>query len=172
MEKILVIAAHPDDEVLGMGGTIAKYTSLGDEVSILIVTDGSTSQYRDKPELGAIIEAKKNETKNSAAILGVKDILYGELPDMKLDMTPHIEINRVIENAIAVIQPSIVYTHFNGDINKDHQRVYESTLVAPQALARAMPSEEALRFSRVCTRRALARIWPCRPRPSFAEGTR
>ena len=55
MERVLVIAAHPDDEVLGMGGTIAKYSARGDEVAILIVTDGSTSQYRNDPRLFEII---------------------------------------------------------------------------------------------------------------------
>ena len=130
MDKILVIAAHPDDEVLGMGGTIAKYASRGDEVAVLIVTDGSTSQYRNDPKLQEIMRAKKAETTNCAAVLGVKHVFYGELPDMKLDVTPHIDINRVIENAINDFQPSIVFTHFIGDVNKDHRRVYESTLVA------------------------------------------
>ncbi|MGI6561553.1 MAG: PIG-L deacetylase family protein [Clostridia bacterium] len=130
MEKVLVIAAHPDDEVLGMGGTIAKYASRGDEVAVLIVTDGSTSQYRNDPKLQDIIREKKLETSNCAAVLGVKHVFYGELPDMRLDVTPHIEINRVIENAINDFQPSVVFTHFIGDVNKDHRRVYESTLVA------------------------------------------
>ena len=105
MEKVLVIAAHPDDEVLGMGGTIAKFAAKGDEVAVLIVTDGSTSQYRNDPKLQEILREKKAETTNCAAVLGVKHVFYGELPDMKLDVTPHIEINRVIENAITDFQP-------------------------------------------------------------------
>jgi len=130
MHKVLVIAAHPDDEVLGMGGTIAKYAAKGDEVAVLIVTDGSTSQYRNDPKLQDILQAKKVETSNCAAVLGIKHVFYGELPDMKLDVIPHIEINHVIENVITDFQPSIVFTHFSGDINKDHRCVYESTLVA------------------------------------------
>ena len=129
-ERILVIAAHPDDEVLGLGGTIAKYTVQGAEVAVLIITDGSTSQYRDDPKLQDILNAKKLETANCAAVLGVKHIFYGGLLDMKLDVTPHIEINQVIEKVIDNFQPNIVFTHFFGDINKDHQRVSESTLVA------------------------------------------
>lgn len=130
MKRILIIAAHPDDEVLGMGGTIAKYVSQGDEVAVLIVTDGSTSQYRNNPDLLGIIREKRTETSNCAAVLGIKHIFYGELPDMKLDVTPHIEVNRVIENAISDFKPSVVFTHFLGDVNKDHRKVYESTLVA------------------------------------------
>lgn len=130
MERVLVIAAHPDDEVLGMGGTIAKYAKRGDEVAVLIVTDGSMSQYRNDPRLQEILKEKKAETASCAAELGVRHIFYGDLPDMKLDITPHIEINRVIESTINNFKPSIVFTHFNGDVNKDHRMVYESTLVA------------------------------------------
>ena len=130
MSKILVIAAHPDDEVLGMGGTIAKLTQAGNEVYVLIATDGSSSQYRGSDELNKIIEDKKLETKACANVLGIKKVFYGELPDMKLDCTPHIVINQVIEKTINEIQPQIVYTHFWGDVNMDHQQVYKSTLVA------------------------------------------
>lgn len=130
MNKILVIAAHPDDEVLGMGGTISKLTNEGAEVYLLIVTDGSTSQYRGDDNLQMIIDEKKKETLNCANTLGIKEIYYGNLPDMKLDSIPHIEINHVIEYYIDKIQPHTVFTHFWGDVNADHQNVYKSTLVA------------------------------------------
>ena len=82
IDKILVIAAHPDDEVLGVGGTIAKYVKKGCQVDLLIVTDGSTSQYRDSPRLKKIIEEKKMETRNSADFLGITNIYYGQLPEI------------------------------------------------------------------------------------------
>ena len=130
MKRVLIIVAHPDDEVLGMGGTIAKLVKDGNTVDVLIVTDGSSSQYRDSDHLTEIIEAKKKETRNCANVLGVRDIYYGELPDMKLDMTPHVRINQVIEEVIDKVQPDTVFTHFWGDVNCDHQNVYKSTLVA------------------------------------------
>lgn len=130
MKKVLVIAAHPDDEVMGLGGTIAKLSAQGVECHLLIVTDGSSSQYRGSDHLGEIIEAKKIETKNCADTLGFRSIHYGELPDMKLDMTPHIVINQVIERVVDEVQPNTVFTHFWGDVNRDHQEVYKSTLVA------------------------------------------
>ena len=130
MNRVLVIAAHPDDEVLGMGGTIAKLVNNGCTVDVLIVTDGSSSQYRDSDHLAEIIEAKKKETQNCADILGVRNIYYGELPDMKLDITPHVRINQVIEDVIDKVQPDTVFTHFWGDVNCDHQNVYKSTLVS------------------------------------------
>ena len=130
MKKVLVIAAHPDDEVLGVGGTVAKLSAEGVECHLLIVTDGSSSQYRDSDHLHEIIEAKIKETKGCADLLGFKSIHYGELPDMKLDKTPHIVINQVIERVINEVQPDTVFTHFWGDVNRDHQEVYNSTLVA------------------------------------------
>ena len=130
MKKVLVIAPHPDDEVLGAGGTIAKLVKEGKDVSLLIVTDGSSSQYHNADNLDEIIEKKKIETRLCADVLGIKDIYYGGLPDMKLDSTPHVAINGVIEEVVDKVQPDTVFTHFWGDVNCDHQNVYKSTLVA------------------------------------------
>lgn len=130
MKKVLIIAAHPDDEVLGVGGTVAKLSAKGIECHLLIVTDGSSSQYRGSDKLEEIIASKKRETQNCADILGFKSIHYGGLPDMKLDAVPHVEINQVIEKVIDELQPDTVFTHFWGDVNMDHQNVYKSTLVA------------------------------------------
>jgi LmbE family N-acetylglucosaminyl deacetylase len=128
--KVLVIAAHPDDEVYGMGGTIAKLSAEGNEVHVLIVTDGSTTQYKNSPKLKAIINKKKEEVKYANDVLGVTKVHFGELPDMRLDNTDHVEVNSVIENVIREVKPEVVYTHFYGDVNLDHQYVYKSTLVA------------------------------------------
>lgn len=130
MKKVLIIVAHPDDEILGMGGTIAKWASEGAEIALLIVTDGSTSQYKDHSNLNKILERKKVETKKAADIVGISHIYYGGLPDMRLDMTAHTLVNNAIENVIDEFDPEIVYTHFDGDVNKDHQCVFQSTLVA------------------------------------------
>lgn len=128
--KILVIAAHPDDEIYGMGGTIAKLSALGHEVHVLIVTDGCTSQYRNDSRLSEILRQKRQEAERANAIVGVTRVHFGDFPDMKLDTIPHVEVNALIERAVAEIQPDAVYTHFYGDVNVDHQMVYRSTLVA------------------------------------------
>ncbi len=138
MKNILVAVAHPDDEVLGMGGTIARLAAEGCDIHLLIVTDGSSSQYKNVPELQKIIEKKKAETALSAEILGIKTVDYGELPDMKLDCTPHTEVNGVIKNAIDKYSPDAIFTHFWGDVNIDHRCVYESVIVA----ARPVPGQE------------------------------
>lgn len=135
MQKILVVVAHPDDEILGMGGTIAKLSAQGKDVHVLIVTDGSSAQYRDSADLQQIIEAKKLETKNACDCVGVKSIHYGGLPDMRLDVTPHIQVNRAIEKVVDEIEPDAIFTHFYGDVNLDHQCVFKSVMVAARPVA-------------------------------------
>jgi LmbE family N-acetylglucosaminyl deacetylase len=126
MRTILAVGAHPDDEVLGPGGTLANHADAGHAVYVLIVTEGATQQYDDP----SIVERKKEEARQCADRLGVTEVRFGDLPDMRLDDVPHVEINAVIEAAIEAIRPDTVYTHWNGDVNLDHRRVYESTLVA------------------------------------------
>ena len=100
------------------------------EVAVLIVTDGCSSQYRDSNSLLEIQTAKRKAISDSAAILGVSHVFFGNLEDMKLDSTPHIDVNRVIEEVINNYEPTIVFTHFYGDVNRDHRIVCESTIVA------------------------------------------
>jgi LmbE family N-acetylglucosaminyl deacetylase len=125
-KNVLVIGAHPDDEVLGAGGTMAKHVDAGDEVHVLIVTEGTTQQYDDD----SIIEQKRHEARNCADVLGIEAVHFGDLPDMRLDDVPHVEINAVIESAISELSPDIVYTHSPHEVNLDHKAVYDSTLVA------------------------------------------
>lgn len=126
-ENVLIIGAHPDDETLGIGGTIAKHSTSGDTVHVLIITDGSSSQY---PNYKSMIKKKKIEAQNAMKILGVKSIQFGKLPDMKLDSISLIQINKIIQKKINEFKPNLIYTHFWGDLNKDHRLVFESTMVA------------------------------------------
>lgn len=125
-DTVLVIGAHPDDEVLGVGGTMTKHAAAGDEVHILIVTEGTTQQYDDEN----LIETKRQYARECADQLGVADVHFGELPDMKLDDIPHVQVNAVIEDACNTIEPDIVYTHSRQEVNRDHVEVHDSTLVA------------------------------------------
>ncbi len=125
-QKVLVIGAHPDDEVLGAGGAIAKHVAAGDEVHTLIVTEGTTAQYDDE----TLIEQKRDETRACADVLGVTKTHFGDLPDMRLDDVDHVEVNAVIEAVCDEINPHIVYTHSRREVNRDHVAVHDSTLVA------------------------------------------
>lgn len=122
--NILVIAAHPDDEVLGMGATIKKLTKNHNKVTLCVVTEGATAQYSDKK----MIEIRKNSCKKAGKILGITNFEFLNFPDMQLDSIPHLEINKKLEKVIKKYKPVIVYTT-SSDLNKDHQIVFESTLV-------------------------------------------
>ena len=87
MSRVLVFAAHPDDEVLGMGGTIAVHVDRGDDVRIVVVTDGSSTQYPGDADIRA---RKEEEALRAAAELGVTDYVHLDLPDMRLDTLPHV----------------------------------------------------------------------------------
>ena len=125
-DTVLVIGAHPDDEVLGAGGTMAKHAAAGDEVHTLIITEGTTHQYGDDQ----LITQKRSDARRCADRLGIDEVHFGELPDMKLDNIPHVDINAVIEDVCDAIDPDIVYTHSRREVNRDHIAVHDSTLVA------------------------------------------
>jgi LmbE family N-acetylglucosaminyl deacetylase len=126
MTRILVVAAHPDDEVLGMGGTIAVHTGAGDDVRVLVVTDGSSSQYPGDAQTRA---RKEQEALEAAKELGVEDYVHLDLPDMRLDTLEHIEVNRIVEEHVRDFAPQIVYT-VHPDVNRDHQVLFDSVAVA------------------------------------------
>ena len=94
--KILVIAAHPDDEVLGMGATIKKLTKKKHRVNLCVVSEGATAQYKDRK----MIQVRKNSCKKAGKLLGISDFYFLEFPDMLLDSIPHLEINKQLEKII------------------------------------------------------------------------
>jgi N-acetylglucosamine malate deacetylase 1 len=124
--NVLVFAAHPDDEVLGMGGTIALHTSRGDAVRVLVVTDGSSTQYPGDADTRA---RKEEEARRGALELGVEDYVHLDLPDMRLDTLEHIEVNRVVEEHMRDFSPAVVYT-VQPDVNLDHRVLFDSVAVA------------------------------------------
>jgi len=123
--NILVIAPHPDDEVLGCGGTIKKHTNKGDNVYLCIVTKAYTPDWSK-----AFIENRKKEIACAKGVLGIKEIFFLDLPTVKLDTVPQKKLNDLISNCVNKVKPEILYIPFAGDINKDHRLVFEASLVA------------------------------------------
>jgi LmbE family N-acetylglucosaminyl deacetylase len=126
MTRVLVVAAHPDDEVLGMGGTLAVHTDRGDQVRVVVVTDGSSTQYPGDAELRA---RKEEEAVRAAAELGVIDYVHLDLPDMRLDTLAHVEVNGIVEEQVRAFAPEVVYTA-HPDVNRDHRVLFDSVAVA------------------------------------------
>lgn len=122
-KQILVIAAHPDDEVLGLGGTIARHIRQQDQVSVLIMTDGVTARHH---ETGP----QKVAARKACCLLGVQEVHFADLPDQRLDVMPLLDIIKPIAARVQALRPQVVYTHHRGDANQDHRAVFEATLVA------------------------------------------
>ena len=128
--KILVLAAHPDDEVLGMGGTIKKLSKMGNKIHLCIVSEGASAQYKDKK----MIKIRQKSCIKSGKILGISGFSFLSFPDAKLDSIPQLEINKEIEKIISKIKPDVVYTISNGDGSKDHEKVFESVLISARPI--------------------------------------
>jgi len=122
--KLLVIAPHPDDEVLGCGGTIAKYSKRGDEVYLCIATKAYTPDWT-----ATFIKNRKREIIKSNKILGIKKTYYLDYPAAKLDTFPQKTINDSLQKIFKEVRPEFVYIPFKGDLNKDHRLLFESSLV-------------------------------------------
>ena len=129
-KNILILAAHPDDEVLGCGGTIAKYTSEGHFVHVAFISDGVSSRGGDIDEQTKELESRRDSSLTALNILGVTSVSFGDFPDNKMDTLATIEVAKVIEELIATHKPEIVFTHHFGDVNVDHQMIHQATVVA------------------------------------------
>lgn len=126
MKRVLVLAPHPDDEVLGVGGTMARLVDEGHEVYVAIVTRGDEELFN--PEL---IAQGRREAQKAHRILGVRETRFlDQFPAAKLDTVPHYQLNSAIAELIQSIKPAMLFVPFYGDIHKDHRLVFESALVA------------------------------------------
>lgn len=132
--NLLVVAAHPDDEVLGAGGTIPLVKQAGGRVTVLIVTDGSSTQYAGD---SAVAARKEEQLALANRLLGVDEVLHWDFPDMRLDTVAHVELNRRLDELVRARGFDTVLTHHHGDVNLDHQMIYRSVLV----VARGVPDQ-------------------------------
>lgn len=128
--SVLVVAAHPDDEVLGCGGTIAKLSKEKNTVNVLFISNGEDSRDINKTIIKKKIKKRKNAAELAAKILGVTSNTFMDLLDNKLDTYPLLKIVKIIEKYIKKFKPDIIYTHFNNDLNIDHQIVNQAVLTA------------------------------------------
>lgn len=122
-KRVLVIASHPDDEMLGCGATVALHTAKGDDVQAIILCEGETMRGQNSGK-------KSNAANDVAVVLGTRMPIMVGLLDQHLDILPIVEVTAPIEKVIREFQPNIIYCQFGGDLNKDHQIVFEAAMVA------------------------------------------
>jgi LmbE family N-acetylglucosaminyl deacetylase len=130
-ENVLVIAAHPDDEILGSGGTIKKLINHGYNVITVIAAKGRKAEEHHIQQF--MLKANKH--------LGVDEVLFLELPNLLLETIPLVEINKSIENLLDKYTPAMIFTHHYGDTNRDHQILFQAVLTAARPLPGKKPVE-------------------------------
>lgn len=132
MPTVLVIAAHPDDEVLGCGGAMAKHAAGGDEVHTLFLADGVSARPAGGGRVA--IDARKEAAARAAQALGVEPPRFLDLPDNRLDTLALLDVVRPVEDMVAALAPAVVYTHHGGDLNVDHRVAHQATMTACRPL--------------------------------------
>jgi N-acetylglucosamine malate deacetylase 1 len=130
-KQVLVVAAHADDEALGCGGTIARHVAEGDIVHAIFLADGVTS--RANVNQGQVAE-RNLAAEKAHKILGFKSVEYLGFPDNQLDSLPLLEIVKKLEMILEALSPNIIYTHYHGDLNIDHQICHQAVMTACRPL--------------------------------------
>jgi LmbE family N-acetylglucosaminyl deacetylase len=134
--RVLVIAAHPDDEVLGCGATAAGLVIEGCDVHFAILGEGMTSRHSDRSAADpAQLSALHRQSQAAAAKLGVKNLTTHKLPDNRLDTVPLLEVVKLVEGLVDKIKPEVIYTHHSGDLNVDHGVIHRAVLTATRPMA-------------------------------------
>lgn len=138
LKNILVVAAHPDDEVFGCAGTIARYVSEGKNVGVIFLADGVSSRNDNFSE---DVKKRRQSAEKALMILGVKFFKFFNFPDNRLDTVAILEIIKTIEQVIIEFSPNVVYTHHSSDLNIDHTIVHKATMTACRPLPQSTIKE-------------------------------
>lgn len=144
--SVLVIAAHPDDEVLGCGGTIARLSRESQDIYLFILGEGITSRYGQRQDADQMeLLDLRSRSQQVAKLLGAKDLFLYDLPDNRFDTLPLLDLTKIIEEIIKKVQPQIIYTHHGGDLNLDHSLTFRATLTATRPMT-GSPVKEIYTF--------------------------
>ena len=142
-KSVLIVAAHPDDEVLGCGATIAKHARAGDTVNVLILAEGATSRAGTRRaglrSSTSALSALRTAARDAGKILGAARVSLAGFPDNRLDGLELLDVIKRVEKEISAVRPDAIYTHHAGDVNVDHQVTHDAVVTA----ARPQPGRAA-----------------------------
>ncbi len=145
-KKIMVVVAHPDDEILGVGGTINLLVKLGAKIKVVILGEGITSRSNKRDiasDKRKLLKHKKNIL-DAKKQLGYNELSTYNLPDNRFDTIPLLDIIKIVENEKFLFKPEIVFTHHMGDLNIDHQKTFDAVLTSIR------PIEEEIVKTLIC----------------------
>jgi len=135
VNKILVVAAHPDDEILGVGGTVRKLADQGKDVYAFILGEGLTSREDSRTEEGIkATDGLKSNVLKSAEAIGYKAVNFGDLPDNRFDSCDLLDVIKIVEKEIERIQPDTIFTHHYSDLNIDHVVTVKAVMTATRPM--------------------------------------
>ena len=135
MSVILVVAAHPDDEILGVGGTAARHAANGDKIYAVILGEGQTSRGEHREDISReAVNELHADTLISAKAIGYSDVFFEDFPDNRFDEVDLLDIVKAVERRIKELKPQIIYTHYSGDLNIDHQYTARAVLTATRPI--------------------------------------
>jgi len=130
IKSVLILTAHPDDEVLGCGGTIAKLVDQGAILHVAFLADGVFSRIGEQATQQEELKIRRKAAQAACDILGVKSVTFGDFPDNRMDTIALLDITKAVESLISELQPDTVFTHHAGDLNIDHRRIHEAVVTA------------------------------------------
>ena len=135
-DSVLVVAAHPDDEILGCGGTMTRLVREGREVRIAILVEGMSSRYAHREDADQLLLQHIHARAQQAADkVGAKELILCNLPDNRLDTVPLLDVVKTVEDLVARFRPETIYTHHPGDLNVDHGVVHRAVLTATRPMS-------------------------------------
>ena len=130
-KRVLVVAAHPDDELLGEGATIRRLVDEGAVAHALIMAEGVTSRARTREEANSEeLEALKADARAAAETIGFEEITFSGYPDNRMDSVDLLDVVKTVSDHIDRFEPEVIFTHHHGDLNIDHLIVCEADLTA------------------------------------------
>lgn len=145
-KPILVVAAHPDDEVLGCGGTIARSARAGHDVHIMILGEGISSRYTRRSQANRrALRKLQQDARAVGKLLGAVSMAFEGLPDNRFDELPLLDIVKRVERRIREVKPEMIFTHHPGDLNVDHRTTFQAVLTATRPI-KGCPVRELYTF--------------------------
>lgn len=135
-KKVLVVVAHADDEVIGCGGTLAKFAATGHDIRLIILADGESARA-DGGNLIEKIRFRKEACLQASKAIGIQDVVFFDFPDNRLDALPLLDIVIEIEKYSQKFLPDVVFTHHGGDLNIDHRIAFKACMT----VFRPMPGQ-------------------------------
>ncbi len=133
--KVLCVATHPDDEIIGVGGALARHEQEGDDVHVSILSEAEPARYDEiTPEVETKMRERRDCTRRACSVLGIDSVSFHGFPDNSFDAIPLLDLVKAVEDEIRTHEPDVIYTHHYGDLNISHELTCRAVITAARPL--------------------------------------